>query len=317
MHGAGEIEPRSQRRVLGFARALAAPAILLAASLGLPACSEGTEDERTSLPDVGARAPARSASLIPGQAWAAGGAGQVGDRALGVSALGRLEPEDGLIRVAGPSASSSVVIEKLLVDEGDHVKAGQVIATLDTVDVLTARVKRLKAELENAGREHERTKRLSRGDVVSDSEADDWETRERVASAALEEARSELKRAHVKSPFDGQVIEVHAREGERVGPEGIIELGRTEHMFAIAEVYETDVTRVRIGQPATITSPALPRPLTGKVDWINLKVGKQDSLGTDPAARKDARVVEVEIRLDESELVGGLTNLQVEIQIGP
>ena len=113
------------------------------------------------------------------------------------------------------------------------------------------------------------------------------------------------------------MIEVHARAGERVGPEGIIELGRTDAMFAIAEVYETDITRVRLGQTARITSPALPGPLTGKVDWINLKVGKQDALGTDPAARKDARVVEVEIRLDESAGVAGLTNLQVEVEIGP
>lgn len=44
-----------------------------------------------------------------------------------VSALGRLEPKDGLRRISGPS-SPSVVIAKLLVDEGDIVKAGQVVA---------------------------------------------------------------------------------------------------------------------------------------------------------------------------------------------
>ena len=47
------------------------------------------------------------------------------------------------------------------------------------------------------------------------------------------------------------------------------------------------------------------------------KVAKQDSLGTDPAARKDARVVEVEIRLDDSQAAAGLTNLQVEVEIAP
>src|SRR5947208_3454539 len=48
-----------------------------------------------------------------------------------VTALGRLEPKDGIIRVAGPSRPS-VVIAKLVVEEGDRVEAGQPIAVLDT-----------------------------------------------------------------------------------------------------------------------------------------------------------------------------------------
>lgn len=43
----------------------------------------------------------------------------------------------------------------------------------------------------------------------------------------------------------------------------------------------------------------------------------QDALGTDPAARKDARVVEVEIRLDDSAAAAPFTNLQVEVEIEP
>ena len=38
-----------------------------------------------------------------------------------------------------------------------------------------------------------------------------------------------------------------------------------------------------------------------------------ESLATDPVSRADARVVEVEIRLDNSELAADLTNLQVEV----
>ena len=234
-----------------------------------------------------------------------------------VSALGRLEPEDGVIRVAGPSSSSSVVIAKLLVDNGDRVEAGQLIATLDTVDLLEADVTRLEAQLANAVRERDRSLKLHEGQVVSESERDVRETRVRVVRAELARARAELARAHVYSPIDGRVLQVHCREGERVGPEGIVELGKTQHMFAIAEVYETDVARVRVGQPAIVTSPALPRTLHGTVDWINLKVAKQDALGTDPAARKDARVVEVEIRLEDFDGAAGMTNLQVNVEIGP
>ncbi len=233
-----------------------------------------------------------------------------------VSALGRLEPEDGLIRVAGPSGTTAV-IGQLFVDDGDWIEKGQLIATLDTLEELEATVERLKAEGANARRERRRHRELHSEKAISDSLRDEWETRVRVADAKLREARAALARARVLSPIDGRVIVVHARESERVGEEGIVELGKTDHMFAIAEVYETDVGRVRIGQRAIVTSPALARPLTGTVDWINLKIAKQDSLGTDPAARKDARVVEVEIRLDDSQAAAGLTNLQVEVEIAP
>ena len=121
----------------------------------------------------------------------------------------------------------------------------------------------------------------------------------------------------VAKHIDGRVLAVNAREGERVGPDGIVALGRTSEMYAVAEVYETEIGRVKLGQRAVITSPALPGPLAGTVDWITLRVGKLDALGTDPAARKDARVVEVEIRLDDGEQAAGLTNLQVEVAILP
>ena len=233
-----------------------------------------------------------------------------------VSALGRLEPKDGVLRVAGPS-DTSVVISRLLVDEGDLIKKGQRIAVLDTAEIHEAEVVRLTAKLENAERELKRYLTLNRERVSSESERDARELGVKVGQAALRRAKAERARAYVISPIEGQVIEVHAHEGERVGPEGIVELGRTGEMYAIAEVYETDVGRVKVGQIASVTSPALPEPLSGKVEWINLAIGKQDALGTDPASRKDARVVEVEIRLDESEQAAALTHLQVQVEIGP
>jgi HlyD family secretion protein len=233
---------------------------------------------------------------------------------VAVSALGRLQPKDGVIEVAGPS-DLSVVIARLLVDKGDPVEQGQLIAELDTAAVREAQVQRLRAELAHAKRELKRHLSLKDRAVISDSERDARELAVKVAAAELNGARAELERAHVYSPIDGRVLEVHTREGERVGPDGIVALGRTGEMYAVAEVYESDVGGVKLGQHAVVTSPALHEPLTGTVDWIKLQVGKLDALGTDPAARKDARVVEVEIRLDEGERAAGLTNLQVEIEI--
>jgi HlyD family secretion protein len=231
-----------------------------------------------------------------------------------ISALGRIEPKDGVIEVAGPS-EPSVVIARLRVDEGDRVEKGQILAILDTAGLRKARVERLQAELANARRDLERTQKLKYEAVISDSELDASSTSVQSLEAQLREARANLRRSSVRSPVAGQVLEVHTREGERVGPEGLLALGRTDEMFAIAEVYETDVARVAVGQRATITSPALREPMTGVVEWINLQIGKQDVLGTDPAARKDARVVEVEIRLDDSRGAAALTNLQVEVEV--
>jgi HlyD family secretion protein len=231
-----------------------------------------------------------------------------------VTALGRLEPRDGVIRVAGPS-KSSVVVAKLLVDEGDHVTAGQTIAVLDTFAALEATVDRLRCELVHTEREHARHEKLSRERIVSPSEREQWRTQEDVARARLDEAKAELVLAQVQAPIDGEVLEIYARAGEKVGADGIAEIGRTGEMYAVAEVYETDIERVRLGQRATVTSAALRAPLQGTVAKIHRKIGKQDVLDTDPAARTDARVVEVEIRLDESAPAAGLTNLQVDVAI--
>ena len=85
----------------------------------------------------------------------------------------------------------------------------------------------------------------------------------------------------------------------------------------MTEVYETEIHRVRAGQRATITSPALPASARGEVERIGLKIGKLDVLDTDPVATTDARVVEVHIRLDGEVDVSRLTNLQVEVEIQP
>ena len=236
------------------------------------------------------------------------------DRAI--TALGRLEPKDGVIRLAGPSMPA-VVISQLLVAEGDPVEEGQTIAILDSHGLHKADVARLTAELRNAERELQRVMRLYGNGVASDSARDEAETAAAVARANLQRAQAELDLSVVRSPLTGQVLQVHTRTGERVGPEGIVELGRTHEMYAIAEIYETDIGRIHVDQRAIVTSPALRAPLQGTVERIGRKVGKMDVLSTDPAAKTDARVVEVEIRLDDGAAVANLTNLQVEVEVIP
>ena len=233
-----------------------------------------------------------------------------------ITALGRLEPEGGVVRPAG-SSDVAVVIAELMVEEGQVVEVGQLVARLDSYPRQRAYAARARAELENAELELARTKHLAAGRAASQVAREEAEIALKVARANLEGAQAELALAEVRAPTSGRVLRIHAHAGERVGPEGLLELGRTDNMMAVAEVYETDIGRVRVGQSAEITSPALAGPLHGRVERIGLMVAKNDVLGTDPVAKTDARVVEVEIRLETGQAVEDLTYLQVTVEITP
>lgn len=140
----------------------------------------------------------------------------------------------------------------------------------------------------------------------------------RTSSAAARVARqeAELERTFVRAPFAGRVIDVLRRPGEIVGVEGIVQLARIDQMQAVAEVFEADVRRVSVGQRARVRSPALHKDMHGTVTRIRPKVQKLDQIGDDPVARKDARIVEVEIKLDDSRAAANFTNLQVEVEFG-
>jgi HlyD family secretion protein len=233
-----------------------------------------------------------------------------------ISCLGRLEPGDGVRRIASP-ATDGGVIAQLNVAEGDPVVVDQILAKLSSHPLHQAEVAQLEAELDDAEREATRLRSLSRSAAAAKATLESAEIAVRVARAALAAARARLELSLVRSPMAGRVLEIHTRRGERVGPEGILEIGATDQMYAVAEVYETDIGAVSPGQTAKIKSPAFEAPLTGTVDRVGLKVGRMDVLGTDPIAKTDARVVEVRIRIDDAAAVSSLTNLQVEIEIEP
>ena len=138
------------------------------------------------------------------------------------------------------------------------------------------------------------------------------------AIATKQKAQVDLNLSYIKAPVSGSILKVHSRQGESINDEdGIVELGRIDQMYAVAEVYETDIAKVRNGQRATVSSPVFAGTLEGTVARIGKQIGKKDVLNTDPAADTDARVVEVRIRLDpeSSKKVAALTNLQVEVKI--
>lgn len=279
-----------------------------------------------------------------------------------VSALGRLEPLHGIIKVSAsstPEAILGAILVDLLVEEGDEVNKGDLLAITDTAAVLQAQSRESEAGIvyaerqveairsqsveicvraDVASQEADRRARLHAKGVAGEEEAESArgeaeamkascasastavglsETGVDVANAKLARVNAELQRSFIRAPIDGRVIDIVVRPGELIGELGILELAQVSHMNAIAEVYETDIRRVKTGQRATVHSAALENDLDGTVRFIRQKVQKQDEIGTDPAARKDARIVEVIIELDDSEPAAGLTNLQVDVMIHP
>lgn len=243
-----------------------------------------------------------------------GGGGGDGVDPGRVAALGRIEP-DQLVRVAGP-ARIAAVVDRLLVEEDSEVEEGDVLALLDSVGVEEAEVAARRAELEQAERSLERARSLSRQRVAAKADEDAARAERDLAASRLRQAESELERSRVRAPIAGRVLEIHALAGEKVGGDGILELADRDPMLAVAEVWETDVSRVRVGQRAVVRSPALPEgELHGTVRRIASRIGRRDVLDSDPVAAVDARVVEVDIELDTPSAAADRIHLQVDVEI--
>jgi HlyD family secretion protein len=138
-----------------------------------------------------------------------------------------------------------------------------------------------------------------------------------AASADLDTATQNLDRAYVRAPETGRVLNIKARTGERPTSDGIIDLGDTSQMTVEAEVYQTLIGRVTIGDRVIVSAEALSQDLIGVVSAIGLEIGRQSIMSDDPASNTDARVVDVIIVLDDvsSALAQRFTNLEAIVRI--
>lgn len=338
---------------------------------------------------------------------------------VAVTALGRLQPEGEITTLSAPSSTNGIRVERLLVKEGEQVKAGQVLAYLEDYsrstaaleqsldklqiakvklaqvkagakpgdieaqkaaiarlesqlkgDVATqqATINRIQAELDNAQSENDRYQQLFKQGAVSASVSDTKalqlktiqqqlteakaslnstqntlsdqikeanarlnsikevrsvdvdlaQTDVRSALTSIKQAKADQELTYIKAPIDGKVLKIHAKTGEVISSNGFAEIGKTSQMYVIAEVYQTDVQKVRVGQKATITSTAFPGKLSGTVSEIGWQVDKQSIFSLNPRSDTDRRIIEVKISIDnpaDSERVSRLTNLQVDVAI--
>lgn len=176
------------------------------------------------------------------------------------------------------------------------------------------------AHAAEAGRDVERAiATLSRFQGGDATQADIAVAEANLAAARVDLTRAEhdLERAYVRAPSAGTVLDINARAGEHPGTGGIIDLGDTSQMTVEAEVYQTLIGRVAIGDPVIVSAEALAKDLTGVVSAIGLEIGRQSITSDDPAANTDARVVDVIVTLDpaSSAQAVGFTNLETIVRI--
>jgi HlyD family secretion protein len=133
--------------------------------------------------------------------------------------------------------------------------------------------------------------------------------------AELRRAEALLEQAVGRAPEDGLVLRLVARSGERSGPQGVLQMGETGEMFAIAEIHANDVGLVKSGQRATFSSPALKASLEGRVAAVGELIFRNDVFGENPTAPENQRVVQVRIRLEADPQASRLTNLEGQAKI--
>ncbi len=145
------------------------------------------------------------------------------------------------------------------------------------------------------------------------------EARLAAAEAALAKAQADAELSRVRAPFTGTILRIMARPGDQVGSDGLLEIGDLTRMDIVADVYETDLPRLRVGAAAEVVVPGESRRFAATVREIGWTVRRQTQANTDPVAAVDARTVEVRLALDEAgaEALRRRSNMQVQVAIRP
>lgn len=240
-------------------------------------------------------------------------------RVEAVSALGTLQPAGDIRKLAAPTSAmgGSPRLLSLQVEEGQRVQQGQLLATFGSrprlvadLAAVTARIDSLQAQIRMQRREVERYQRAASSGaaalVLLEEKKDDLvklEGQLREALAQRKGLQVDLADSELRAPLAGTVLKIHSRVGERPGNDGVLELGAGDQMEAVAEVYESDINRVKLGQRVTLVSEngGFSGSLEARVIRISPQVRQRAVLSTDPTGDADARVVEVRLALDPAD----------------
>ncbi len=127
----------------------------------------------------------------------------------------------------------------------------------------------------------------------------------------------QLAQLQVKAPSAGTILSLSCAVGEGVTNFPLMEMADLSRMSCVAEIQETQIRRLRIGQKAVIKSTAMQRPLAGTVARIHQMVGPPQMRLPNPMAKSDFRSVPVWIEIDSADVgeAAKLVQLQVDVTI--
>jgi len=180
-----------------------------------------------------------------------------------VRAVGILAPRDE-IRLAFKVGG---VLDRVDVDVGDRVRAGQVLAVLKRVEI-DATVSQAAEAVEKARRDLERARQLRVDEVATEEQVQDLTTAYSVARSNLQAAEFNARFARIEAPADGVVLQRLAKADELVqGGQMVLVIGSTDAGWVVrAALADRDVVRANIGDAAILTFDAFPgREFAGRV----------------------------------------------------
>jgi RND family efflux transporter MFP subunit len=182
---------------------------------------------------------------------------------------------------------SSGRIAAILVDVGDHVRAGQVLARLEEAP---AQWRLQKAQADRAAAAAalaERTTQLhqhallAKDQIVSATTLESVQTQHRLADsqmqaagAALELARRDLALTHITAPFDGEIVARAAQPHTDIGPgQMVLQIEAGQALEVVAMLPDTVAARLAPGQPAAakVSSTGQARALTLKLERLSAR----------------------------------------------
>jgi HlyD family secretion protein len=218
---------------------------------------------------------------------------QRGNVAATVSATGTLEP----VRTVQVGTQVSGQISALYADYNSHVKKGELVAQLDptllqqAVAQAEASAESAKADLDEKAFLLEQEKELFAAKTVTESDyraaEHDWEVADasnKSAQAALDRARQNLRYANIYAPIDGVVIERNVDVGQTVAasfsaPQLFLIAKDLTHMQILAQVDESDIGQIRVGQPVSFTVQAYPdTTFDGTVSQVRLESKTEENV---------------------------------------
>ena len=239
---------------------------------------------------------------------------------VGVAALGQLSPSGEVRELASPITQFGTFprVVKVLIEEGDYVKKGDILVVFENRKRLEADLQK-KEKLLSTNEEEIALKKeqIKRYELASEKNAysvvsllqrkDELLKLEKQKINNLSEKINieiDLFNSQLRSPIDGFILSIKTRVGERSSGEGILEIGASQEMEALIEVYESDIDRVFVDQEVKLTSEngGFREELQGRVVRISPKVKQRKVLSTDPKGDADARVIEVLVELDQDSI---------------